>query len=211
MTRDEATTQIRRQLGFRTDLGDTIEDAIRLAQQQLELEPEPPWFLLTENASLVTTADSPFVAIPTNMLEEDDDDFMKYIPSDPDEAPVFLRKDELDVLTENFKTTDNGAPQAYALHGSYFVIFPTPDDVYTLSKYTFQPDTILTSDVENQWLKYAPMLLMGKAGQIVANSVRDKDAYAQFQSWEKQGRLAVFARNESRKWANTQLQMGGPH
>lgn len=204
---------MQQQMGFRSDQATNLILYLKLAQQQLELEPPKPWFLISETLSSVTEADQPRVLIPTTMLEEYDDGALFYVPDsgDDEDKNLELRKDEYDVLIRNYKDSETGPPEAYALRGNYFYIFPTPDDVYNLKVLIYAQDTILDSNIENKWLKYAPMLIMGKTLQLISGAPRDKDAKAIGQDWERQGRLALAAQIESRDLANQALQMGGPH
>jgi hypothetical protein len=218
MTRDEAVAIIHQQLGFRSDLSSQIVTHMKLAQQQLELEPNKPWFLTSETLTTTTNLNDARVSIPSNMLEEYDNGALFYVPSDGDDAGklIELKKDELDVLAKNFKdyTADpvvGAYPQAYALRGSYFVLFPTPDDYYTLKIVIYKQDTILTSNVENNWLKYAPLVLIGKTLKMIATAPRDQVAKTTGQEWEREGRLALLASEETRDLANQELQIGGPH
>jgi hypothetical protein len=216
MTRDEAVAIIHQQMGFRSDLSAVIVTHMKLAQQQLELEPNKPWFLLSETLSTETEADQPKVLIPSGsvvMIEEFDNGALYYVPSEGDDEGknLKLRKDEYDVLMENYKDTDPGEPVAYALRGKYFYLFPTPDDVYTIKIIIYANDTILDSNVENKWLQYAPMVLIGKTLKMIATAPRDQVAKTTGQEWEREGRLALLASEETRDLANQELQIGGPH
>lgn len=216
MTRDEAVAIIHQQMGFRSDLSSVIVTHMKLAQQQLELEPAKPWFLLTETLSTETEEGQPKVLMPSGsiaMLEEFDNGALYYVPDSGDDEGKNLKlgKFEYDVLVENYKDTDPGYPVAYALRGKYFHIFPTPDDIYTLKILIYANDTILDSNVENNWLKYAPLVLIGKTLKMIATAPRDQVAKTTGQEWEREGRLALIAAEETRDLANQELQIGGPH
>ena len=221
MTRDEAVAMIKLQLGFRSNQDTNIVTCLQLAQTQLELQPTKPWFLMSEDSYIRTEADEERIPLPDDFLEEVEDAVFKYVPDDSDglSDEVDLFKGEYDQLRKNYKnwvntTTDleSGAPEAYCLMGSYFRIFPLPDDDYLIRMIYYKKDTVLSSNVENGWLKHAPLLLMGKAGQMIAGGpLRDMDAVKVFQGWESQGALALFGREVSRDMANKRLQMGGSH
>jgi hypothetical protein len=217
MTRDEAVAEMHRQLGFRSDQTDNLVGYLKLAQTQLELEPELPWFLVSETLSTTTTADEPRIGVPSNMLEELDTSALFYVPSSGDDAGKNLAivKDEYDVLVNQYLDFDyedeEAYPRNYAIRGDYFILFPTPDAAYTVKINIYAQDTVLTSNIENRWLKYAPLLIMGKALQLSATGLRDQVAQATGKDWERQGRLALVARTNSRELANTELQIGGPH
>lgn len=213
MTRDEAVSMIKRQLGFRSNQDANIVTCLKLAQTQLELQPIKPWFLVSEDSYKRTTTDEERLVLPTDFLEEVEDAVFKYVPDDATTlaSEIDLVKDDYDVLRKNFHDTEAGAPQAYCLMGQYFRIFPVPDASYMIRMIYYKKDTVLDSNVENGWLKNVPMLLMGKAGQIISEGpLRDTQATAVFKSWEVQGTLALNGRNVSRDMANRRLQMGGP-
>lgn len=223
MIRDAAVALIQQTLAFRGDKSAEIVTCLQLAQSQLELEPEKPWFLTTELLTRLTSTTTERVAIPTDMLIEADSGALWWVPSEEDFTAeddvsdedigkmVALKKDEYDVLVQNFKRTAAGSPKAYALRGQYFIIFPTPDREYTLKLLTLKQDTVLSSNVENNWLKYVPLLMIGKAGQYIAPGLRDPGALATFKDWEKQGRIALVQMNNERDLSNRELQIGGPH
>jgi hypothetical protein len=104
-----------------------------------------------------------------------------------------------------------GPPEAYALLGNYFRIFPTPDALYTLKTIYYAKDTTLDTNVENKWLKYAPMLILGRAGKFIAGPLRDTAAMQIFGEWEQIGQTSLIRRDTDRDLANRSLQMGGPH
>jgi len=219
MTRAEAVTLIQRQLAFRTNLEDEIIAELQAAQIQLEAEAIKPWFLVSEDSYIDTTSDEQRVAVPSDFIEEVDEAVLRYVPDDVsgDDPEIDLIKGDYDELRKTYSdedtgTVEAGAPEAYALLGNYFRIFPTPDDTYTLHMIYYKQDTTLSTNVENNWLKYVPYLLMGVAGQQIAGGpLRDKDAFAIFQSWEAKGRDALMRKNTSRDVANRNLQIGGPH
>jgi hypothetical protein len=212
MTRDQAVARIKRHLGFKQTLDTEIVEELQDAQIDLELRPGKPWFLLSEESTTTTTPNDDRVLVPADMLEEHEDGGLEYVPSDPDELPVKLKKDEWQVLKKNFRETANGPPKAYALVGQYFRLLPPPDLAYTLRFIYYKKALLLTSNIENEWLKYAPRLLMGIAGMKIAGGpIRDTVAYNLFQGWEQQGTVALINQNTAREMANMELQMGGPH
>ncbi len=213
MTRDEAITLMQQQLGFRGDQASNLVLYLKLAQQQLELEPGKPWFLVSENLTTSTTPSEARVGVPSSMITEYDDAALFWVPSVGDNAgkELELKKDEYDILVRNYRDSSPSQPKAYALRGDYFVIFPTPDASYQLLINIFKHDVVLDSNVENQWLKECPLLIMGKALQLIATAVRDQVAANTSKDWERQGRLALIAQIEDRDLSNQELQMGGPH
>lgn len=219
MTRDEAVAAIQLQLGFRTTLSSSIILQLQLAQTTLEKGTVLPWFLISEDSYIDTTADEQRIPIPTDFLEETDEAVLRYVPTTvtEEDPEVDLVKDDYDVLRKNYLDTSTGAiqsgpPKAYCLMGEYFRIFPTPDDEYRLRMVYYKQDTSLSTNVENGWLKHVPKLLMGLAGkQLSGGPLRDAMAYKIFDEWEQTGRARLVQKINSRQLANRSLQVGGPH
>jgi hypothetical protein len=217
MTRDDAVEIIQQQLGFRTDLSSTIVTNLQLAQTVLESGPTKPWFLISEDNYITTDVDEQRIVLPSDFLQETDQAVLRYVPDDlTASAEVDLKKDDYDALRKAYLDTDTGtieegAPEAYALLGEYFRIFPTPDDVYTLHMVYYKSDTVLDTDVTNGWLTHAPYLLIGKAGWQVAMALRDIGAAAAFKQMEQEGRLLLASQTYDREFSNRDMQIGGPH
>lgn len=213
MLRDAAVSLIGQGLGFRTDRSAEIITQLQFEQTQLEAGPTKPWFLVSAETSMVTVAGDQKVSIPSGFLQEVEQAVVKYVPDDStgpaDE--VDLTKDDFDENRKNFKDTDSGKPKAFSLMGLYFWIFPVPAAVYTLKTIFYSQDTVLSSNVENGWLKYVPKLLMGKAGFGIAEDLRDSHAMDKFSKWIAEGTTLLYSQNEAREHANRTYQMGGRH
>lgn len=208
MTRDEAVSLMAIQLGFRTDQATNLVTVLKAAQVTLERAPTKPWFLLSERAYINTVANEPRVKLPTTFLLEHEENGLTYIPTGED--PVPLVKETLDQLKVIYKANE-GAPEAYALDGNYFRLFPIPDAAYVIEMYFYQMDAVLDTNIENQWLKYAPLYLMGEAGMLLSSGLRDKAATDTFMRWRNEGARLLEIDNEARKHTNTSPQMGGAH
>src|SRR3990167_6766699 len=158
MDRSTAVTMVQRKLGFRTDQSSVIIDALQDAQLKFERGTTLPWFLITDVTSITTTSGSHKVTFPTDFLREYEEDALWYFDSaaDDDEQWNLLKKDSFYTLRQLYP--GSGVPVAYAIHEGEFFIFPEPDAVYTLKLIYYKKDTLLTTDVENDWLKYAPFV-----------------------------------------------------
>lgn len=210
MIRDDAVKRVQRPLGFRSDKATEIVDALQDAQVELESSAELPWFLRTEVSSISTVSAEERIEVPDDFLREWEDDALWYFNAGASEAADIwteLVKDELTFLRNNLP--GSGVPQAYALDGNNFRIFPTPDAVYVLKLIYYQRDTLLTSNVENLWLKHIPFLLIGKAGIQLSVGFRDKGALAQFAKWEKDGLDSLMRMTTARDNENLSLLIGG--
>lgn len=209
MTRDEVIAMIQLQLAFRTDQEDNIITVLKATQEDLENQAVKPWFLLSERMTTSTTAAEQRIPLPMNFLLEHEEDGISYVPSDGT-ASIPLTKNDLDTLKKLYGVT-TGTPEAYALDGSYFRIFPIPDDVYLVEMYCYLRDTALDTNIENGWLKWAWKLMAGEAGKMIAGPLRDKEAYRIFSEWAKEGKANLYRENEARKHANVTYQIGGSH
>lgn len=81
-----------------------------------------------------------------------------------------------------------GAPIVYVLRENTARFYPGPDVVYNL-QWTFYGHASRLdggnvgdgTSVPNGWLTYAPWLLIGEAGLLIATDIRDQDALGAFQ------------------------------
>lgn len=210
MTRDDAVTRIQHTLGFRTDKITEIINALQDAQVLLERGATLPWFLQTEVSSVVTVANVERVTIPSDFLREWEEDPLWYFVAGTggdDDAWTELAKEDLAFLRDAYP--GSGEPIAYALDIKYFRIFPTPDAIYTLKMVYYKTDAVLSTNIENQWLKYFPYLMIGEAGRLFSPGLRDKDAMAQFSRWAAEGRAQMLIENEARIHSSRRYVMGG--
>jgi hypothetical protein len=219
MTRDEGVAHIKLQMAFRTTLDSTIVSMMQLAQTNLEAMPTKPFFLTSEDSVINTTPTEQRIPLPADFLQEIDEAVLRYVPLVPTETnpEKDLIKDDFDVLRKNFfdpqtGTLLTGSPEAYAILGPYFRIFPTPDAVYPIKMPYYKRDTSLSTNVENGWLKHVPFLLLGAAGKLIAKGpVRDQVADGVFTEWVATGTALLNNLTEARMASNRTYQMGGPH
>lgn len=211
MLRDAARARIQNTLAFRTDKEAEIVNALQDAQVILEQGAELPWFLKTEVSSISTVSGEERIPIPNDFLREDEDDslwFFEVGTGGDDDTWIALAKEDVEFLRKKYPGSAD-TPIAYSLDEKYFRIFPTPDSIYTLKMVYYRRDTDLTSNIENDWLKYFPYLLIGEAGRLFSPGLRDKDATAQFSRWAAEGRIAMLVANEARMHSGRRYVMGG--
>ncbi len=210
MDRDTARARIQFNMSNRTSHAAQIVLAMQDAQLELEKMPDLPWFLKQEISSITTTADEERVPVPTDFLREFEEDALYYFDSAAvsDEQWTVLFKESLDFLRDKY--SGSGKPEGYALDGQYFRLFPTPDlSTYTLKMVYYYKDTILTSNVENQWLLYAPRLIIGKAGVDIGAAIGDKRGMDLSQKIYNDA-FDVFERDqEARRHVGRRYVMGG--
>lgn len=218
MTRDEAVEAIQRRLGFYTKKDTEIQAEINIAQDAMEREGVKmldgkgtfrPWFLVGEMFDAVTTIADERVAFPTGFLGEVEDAALWLIDpdADSDTAPIELSKDSLDFLTQNFPGT--GQPSTYTMLGTYFRLKPVPNAAYPLKIITYVADTVLSTNITNRWLTYAPRVLWSKAGLEISIALRDAAAMKHFGSVFAESSTALFSTTEERMHTNRRYVMGG--
>lgn len=210
-TRDEAVEFIKQICGYRKSGDATIIKMMERAQLELQRGPTFPWFLLSERSQILTTVSDERIPLPANFIGEYEEDgiWLRVDTTDP-EQDIILEKDDVDLLRNLYKNT-TGQPLAYSKDGTYFRLFPTPDEQYQLRMmYYRKAESLLGANIENEWLKHSPNSVIGKAGGWYAATLRDKGAMQVFDKLETEARLVLENENESRKHTNRRYQIGGP-
>lgn len=216
MTRDEAVAQIQQMLAWRSDRTDEAIAGLQFQQQDAENQATLPWFLREETTALVTVADTERLSPPEGFIREWDDDalFIKLVDDSTGETtweplvkdgPRYLRTSINNYLDEN----EERIPRAYAFDGTDFILFPTPDDVYELRMIYYKKDDVLSTNIENKWLKHLPYYLIGKAGLVLATAFRDKDAMQIFAGYIAAGAKQINDVSTDRDMAGAKLVIGG--
>lgn len=211
MTRDEVVARIKEGLGFRSDLDNVIIERLKEVQRTMELAPELPWFLVSEYTYINATVGEERIALPSNYIRGVEDDALWLYDEDASlDEDVWTALEKSDVETLRKKFPGSGAPCAYAEIGLYFRIFPTPDDTYQLRHLFYAKDTVLSSNIENKWLKYVPNLFIAKAGSLVAADIENADALAKFSNMEARETLIFTNFSEAQQHANQRYIIGDP-
>ena len=208
VTRLEAVTRIKRRLSFRTSLDSDIVSELQLAQKSFERGHSLPWFLKQEDQTLSFTAGTSFVALPSGFLRETEDQSPSYL-IDGERYPVFPAKKDWEDAYEAFTGSDPGYAQVYVIRKETFHVFPTPEVDYDLTWGFYQADEeLLSDDSENLWLTHAYDLLIGKAGKILAEDIKNQEALASFNLMLSTGWAEIFADGISREDANRHYRFG---
>jgi hypothetical protein len=219
MNRGRAITVIKQQLGFKTTLDSEIGNYIDDAQEFLETNyphGELPWFMLSERAATSTKENEERVEVPDDFVQEYEEGALWLVNSDGGEillhkydaddsrnsAQARYNYGELDQPTEDW-------PNCYALTGKYFRLFPKPLEVISV-KIMYYKRLALTVELEdeNDWLKHAPYLIIGWAGERMATALRDANALGVFSGWKGAAVETLTNRNIERKYANRRMAMG---
>lgn len=215
MDRDSAVTILRGRLKRLGDssIASTIITELQAAQARLESDPELPWFLLSEDLTATTVVNEERVPVPLNIgglgrnfLREHEEGALWLLPVDSTEY-IEVPKDEYDAISARWPGA--GQPQRYALTKDYFRLRPVPDQAYPLKIMCYLSDQVLTSNIENLWLKYASDVLICAAGQMIARyHLRDQAASQIFTEDLAAARQRLFISNEARIHANRNYTMG---
>ena len=210
MLRDDALTLLEGRLGNRTNMRATLILEMRQAQETA-LERNGifyPWFLETGIITIgTTTAAVETLALPSNWLAEIEEQSMWIFDSGADVPYVELRKGAYDVALQRFTTDDQ--PQRYSLNKNNLLLKPTPDKGYVIQTRYFAVDDVLSTNIENDWLKYASDWLIAETGIIIARDHIQNDQMAQrFIAAATRARDRVFIENEARQHVGRVYGMG---
>lgn len=214
MNRDQAVSQIQFILGKRSDLVAEITTQLQFAQNELEKRLELPIFLREETLILGNTIDVERMAPPPGFLREWEEDALWVYNENLDlteprwdplvkDSPKFLRQ----AISND--AYDPARPRGYSYDGKDFILFPTPDAVYTYRMIYYKADEVLSSNIENKWLKHFPYLLIGLAGGVIAAGIRDQNALAVFGAMIQEGNDRLNKFTTSRDQAGRRYVMGG--
>jgi len=212
---------IKRQCGFRQEGDADIIECIQDAQEQIEttypVEPLP-WFLLTERSDTTSPPNDERLFLPSDfMMEWEEDGLWLQLPSGGEKLLKKYDADDLRVMTSRW--TDSQIEDqrvrynfSYALTGDYFRIFPMPLESFSYKMMYYQKQALMSAGAdENRWLKYAPWVLIGMAGENYAHALRDGTAMQYFQQ-KKAGALESITNfTIARQLANRRSAMGETH
>lgn len=181
MTRDEAVTIIGDRLGQRTNLTTQIQNELKLAQIRLERSPELPWFLLVDSSGFTTGTTAGSTNLPTGFLREHEDENMLVQDTATGEWTEVEKIFGADGKIKEISAAAS-KPQFYTLFETTLRFWPDPDKDYNLYWPYYKADAVLTTNVENKWLKYHPDVLICSAGIQISRFLRDQGAISMFGS-----------------------------
>lgn len=214
MTRDEAVAEVQRILGYRSDKVAEIQTLLLYQQQELEQQPDLPWFLREETLTMTSTALNERMTTPPGFLKEWQDDGLYIQRVDTSSNLIVwdkLVKDTPSYLRTTLQQAGTpGIPKAYNRDFNGYILFPTPDAIYTFRQIYYKADVILNGNITNKWLTYLPYLLIGRVGLRVAGATRDKDAIASFTMLIQEGMGRINNMNTEIDEAGGRPVVGGP-
>lgn len=214
MTRDEAVVEVQRVLGYRTDKVPEILSLMLYQQQELEKQADLPWFLREETTSLVSSIANERMAVPPGFIKEWQDDGLYIQRTDTTSNQIVwdkLAKDTPSYLRTTLQQDGTpGVPKAYNRDFNGYILFPTPDKIYTFRQIYYKADVTLTTNIENKWLANLPYLLIGRCGLRVSGASRDKEAMQNFMLMVQEGMARINNVNTELDEAGGRPVVGGP-
>lgn len=215
MLRNTARDIVANRIGSRTDLNDRIVTEMQLVQTRLELLDTLPWFLDKLTTGLTATAGSAVIATPDGFLREKETNspdwggcVWYYDPTSGKRKPI--HKEDFGKLYSSEELQTTGAPQYYAFVKDDIYIFPPRDVDYTVDILHYAADAALSTDLENQWLKYAPDLVIAETCLYMAEHVVAKPQLVQqFQTDVNAARDRLWRMSEARENSNRAYDFGG--
>jgi len=218
MTRSEAVALVNQGIGFRPS-GNSLEGAIVLklqeAQRDLESGKSLPKFLIQENQTLTLPAGSHSVTMPSGFLRESDENPLHYFSTTSGRAVFLVRRGYKEAL-ESIQDPTSGsslpdvarAPKIFVVRKGTVDFITTADQTYTFYWDYYKAADLLTTDIENIWLRVAPEWLWGEAGWRIAMDLGNADAMTKFDRIRTSGRAALFGEQLAAELASGELQMG---
>jgi hypothetical protein len=209
MLRDSAVSLIATRLGNRTDLDSRIVAEMQYVQEMLENREYLPVFLLSDITSLATVADQDYVSLPSDFLREYEEGNLWYYDSTVSAGvspwKEMSKRPVQDVKEGYSLTTDS--PEVYALLSDKIIVGPVPNAAYTLKFYYYARDAVLSSNIENQWLKYAPDLMIALTGLQVATFIQDATMINTFGAMATDADTRFMNADQARRHANQDYRM----
>lgn len=158
MNRDEHVASIAARLGSRTDLNAEIITKMKSVQQyQLEGAATLPWFLI-ETVTLTLAVGASSVALPSNFIRPVEDAKVRIYPT---ATPT-----DLDELTTAFvdplaagSFAENARPKTVVFYPDSAIFDRKADVEYKVYFSAYTRDTVLDTNIENDWLKWAGDLM----------------------------------------------------
>lgn len=210
MTRDEVIQLVTYRLGDRSDMAARALLEMPFIQTQLlEGNSWLPWFLEVDTAgatSLVTTAQTRFVALPVDFLAEMEEGHLWITVGGVRERLV---KQDFDTALARYP--EGGAPKVYSLGATQIDLFPLPDDAYALDfKYYGKATDMAAANVQTPWLEHAADLVIALLGEVLAGKHIRNDQLAQsFKQDATEAWNRLYAKHTVRSEINQSRSMGG--
>lgn len=225
MLGSDAVAQVQQICGWRSDRAAEILAALQFAQVERE---KPgltfPWWLLA-SSNLVFTINDPVVLVPTNFIQEAEPTLngdVVYVSGTGLSTKVrFLTKMDFKTATQSFygavltpselqdsSLRRTGAPEVFSLSGQYFVVFPIPDQAYSVLWNYWGADTPISLNTTNKWLTNAPWVLIGDAAKKIGADLGNANAVSTASTILSTAESNMFRASIHRQEAGLSRRMG---
>jgi len=201
MTRDETIAVLKSRLN-RTDSDiDTILVGEMQIVQNTVLEGGSflPWFLRTTGTVTLSSGASS-ITPPSGFLRVAEGRPVRYLDPTASTTDAYRKvnnKAEQFVL-DGFEEEGTGAPQYWFTQGTVLGVRPFADQDYTIQLRYYGRDTLLTTDVTNNWLTYAQDWFMGEVGFLVSSTYMENEKQAAlFMGLAERGKDRVWRQHEA--------------
>ncbi|MGW8181543.1 MAG: phage adaptor protein [bacterium] len=215
MLRSAAISIIKSRLGNiqGTDLDNTIVANMQLVQATvLERGQELPWFLEADTnvlgTNLTTVASTETVSLPTDFLRELDEETYCVLRQDATEDSGWAPLQKVQTVASLGRYPGTGEPIRYALLSGRMYLRYIPDDAYTLRLLYYQAATVLSSDVENAWLLYAPDWMIAETCRQTAEDLQLQQLIDKFMNDSMLAKKRVMDETTARREAGFMRAMG---
>lgn len=184
MTRDEVVALVGTRFGGIEDQADRIVAELQVCQNYYEGRDPRPWFLITYYDATLTT--SGYMTLPADFLEQVEEEHGGFVWVDRRQDGVLVQLKRRPRST--FDPSCPDAPAYYDVVGDRVWFDPPPTEEFTAQLVYYKRDDGLSVNVENGWLREAPLLFVNNACVAVA------------QYNGEDGRIPVFAQLEAVQW-----------
>jgi len=202
-----------KQLGNRKDpeFRETCLKQMTVIQQNLEGMAQLPWFLISEEATTVTTPGERRILLPQDFIREVEEQPLTLDLVDETEDDVKIHRFGYDEAFHEFGTAASGKPFVYTIRGFYILLFPVPDDIYTLrlsGYYARQAPPTDNVSSENQWFRWASDLIMANTGMVMAAlHIKDREKAQDFNVMQQTALARLEREQTAREEANRDRRM----
>lgn len=204
MLRDKAADIIAARLGFRTDLRETIIFEMQTVQaEELEQDNEfKPWFLFRDISTLETNPNRDWIDLPADFLLQVDDIWLYYNEPDvdPEENPwkPIMGNVMSEAIGWQIGTTES-RPRIASIQGTRVYVRPTPTQALPLRLVYFAREPALTTNITNNWLRYASDWLISATAAKIARLYLQDDKAGMLQEAEAlKARKRLWLKTETR-------------
>lgn len=201
MIRDNLIALVAQRIGNRTDLTSRmITELLLLQETKLEQNSWLPWFLETEMEQAALTVGEERLALPSDFLEEIEDQALWLYDTAAEVKMASLSKMGYDAMLAKYP--GDGRPAAYSIGNQYFHLRPVADAAYIIKTRYMAKDALLDTNIENKWLKYASDLVIAELGAVMARHVQNGNLVALYEADAEKAWSRLYAKHVAREEIN---------